>query len=89
MLEIRRGKALAMIVESATVTDSDGSVVPLVNLQEDGSYAEPQPADDVDAESAGRTAGEVDAESAGRTAGEVDAESAAQSEEEESRAPTA
>ena len=29
MLEIRRGKALAMIVEAATVTDSDGSVVHL------------------------------------------------------------
>jgi trigger factor len=41
MLEIRRGKALAMIVESATVTDSIGSVVPLANLHEDGSYAEP------------------------------------------------
>ena len=27
MLEIRRGKALAMIVESATVTDSNGSVI--------------------------------------------------------------
>ena len=40
MLEIRRGKALAMIVESATVTDSDGSVVPLANLHEDGSYTE-------------------------------------------------
>jgi trigger factor len=49
MLEIRRGKALAMIVESATVTDSNGSVIPLANLQEDGSYAEPEPesADDV------------------------------------------
>jgi trigger factor len=40
MLEIRRGKALAMIVESATVTDSNGSVVPLAKLHEDGSYAE-------------------------------------------------
>jgi trigger factor len=54
MLEIRRGKALAMIVEAATVTDSDGSVVPLANLQEDGSYAEPEaepePADDLDSE---------------------------------------
>ncbi|HEY6811605.1 MAG TPA: trigger factor [Propionibacteriaceae bacterium] len=48
MLEIRRGKALAMIVESATVTDSNGSVVPLANLHEDGSYAEPEaePAED-------------------------------------------
>ena len=47
MLEIRRGKALAMIVESATVTDSDGSAVELATLQEDGTYAdtEAQPAD--------------------------------------------
>jgi trigger factor len=47
MLEIRRGKALAMIVESATVTDSNGSVVPLANLHEDGSLSEPEaePAD--------------------------------------------
>jgi trigger factor len=42
MLEIRRAKALAMIVEAATVTDSNGEVVPLANLHEDGSYAEPQ-----------------------------------------------
>jgi trigger factor len=40
MLEIRRGKALAMIVESATVTDSEGAVLPLADLREDGSYAE-------------------------------------------------
>lgn len=48
MLEIRRGKALAMIVESATVTDSNGSVVPLANLHEDGSLSDPtsEPADD-------------------------------------------
>ena len=29
MVEIRRGKALALLVESATVTDSDGAVVDL------------------------------------------------------------
>jgi trigger factor len=48
MLEIRRGKALAMIVESATVTDSNGSVVPLASLHEDGSLSDsqPEPADD-------------------------------------------
>jgi len=48
VLEIRRGKALAMIVESATVTDPNGSVVPLANLHEDGSYTEPEaePAED-------------------------------------------
>ena len=42
MHEIRRGKALAMIVESATVTDSNGSVVELAQLQEDGTYADPE-----------------------------------------------
>ena len=56
MLEIRRGKALAMIVESATVTDSNDAVVPLAGLHEDGSYAEPEPesepADELDSESA-------------------------------------
>jgi trigger factor len=41
--EIRRGKALAMIVESATVTDSNGSVVELAKLQEDGTYVESEP----------------------------------------------
>jgi trigger factor len=40
MLEIRRGKALAMMVESATVTDSNGSVIELAKLQEDGTYAD-------------------------------------------------
>ncbi|HET9777756.1 MAG TPA: trigger factor, partial [Propionibacteriaceae bacterium] len=40
MLEIRRGRALAMIVESATVTDSSGSVIELAKLYEDGTYAD-------------------------------------------------
>ena len=59
MLEIRRGKALAMIVESATVTDSDGSVVELAKLQEDGTYAdsEAQP-EDIDGEAAEEPTGE-------------------------------
>ena len=65
MLEIRRGKALAMIVEAATVTDSEGSVVPLANLQEDGSYAEPEaelePADDLDSEPSRAASGGSDA----------------------------
>jgi trigger factor len=53
MLEIRRGKALAMIVESATVTDSHGSLVELAKLHEDGTYgdSEAQP-EDVDGEAA-------------------------------------
>ena len=38
--EIRRGKALAQIVEGATVTDASGNVVDLKNLRPDGSYAD-------------------------------------------------
>jgi len=41
MTEIRRGKALALIVESATVTDSNGDRVELANLSEDGTIAGP------------------------------------------------
>ena len=39
--EVVRGKALALIVEGATVTDQSGSAVDLKNLQPDGSLAEP------------------------------------------------
>ena len=42
MGEIRRGKALALIVESATVTDSEGDKVELATLGEDGTYASPE-----------------------------------------------
>jgi trigger factor len=38
--EIRRGKALAMIVEAAEVVDSNGDKVELASLREDGTYAE-------------------------------------------------
>ena len=41
MLEIRRGKALATIVEAATVTDSNGDVVELSRIQSDGSLGDP------------------------------------------------
>lgn len=49
--EVVRGKALARIVESATVTDASGNVVDLKNLQPDGSIGEPaaeaeEPADE-------------------------------------------
>jgi trigger factor len=37
MLEIRRGKSLALVVESATVTDSNGDRVELSNLRPDGT----------------------------------------------------
>ncbi|MEO6512694.1 MAG: trigger factor [Nocardioides sp.] len=40
--EIRRGKALAQIVESATVTDASGNVVELKNLRPDGTIGEPE-----------------------------------------------
>jgi trigger factor len=39
--EVVRGKALAGIVESATVTDESGNHVELKNLQPDGTIAEP------------------------------------------------
>ena len=39
--EIRRGKALARLVESATVTDASGNVVELKNLRPDGTVGDP------------------------------------------------
>jgi trigger factor len=39
--EIRRGKALAQVVESATVTDASGHVVDLKNLRPDGTLGDP------------------------------------------------
>ena len=39
--EIRRGKALAQIVEGATVTDASGNVVDLKNLRPDGTLGDP------------------------------------------------
>ncbi|MEJ7706176.1 MAG: trigger factor [Nocardioidaceae bacterium] len=38
--EVRRAKALAHVVESATVKDSEGSIVELKTLQDDGTYGE-------------------------------------------------
>ncbi|QLQ10135.1 MAG: trigger factor [Nocardioidaceae bacterium] len=40
--DIVRGKALAKIVESATVTDASGNVIDLVNLRPDGTIADPE-----------------------------------------------
>lgn len=39
--EILRGKALAAVVESATVTDASGNTVELANLRPDGTIGEP------------------------------------------------
>jgi trigger factor len=56
MLEIRRGKALAAIVEAATVTDTNGDVVELSRIQPDGSLADPA----VEGENVGDTAEPTD-----------------------------
>ncbi|MGI8888129.1 MAG: trigger factor [Nocardioidaceae bacterium] len=53
--EVRRAKALAHVVESATVKDSEGSIVELKTLKDDGTYGEAAEAEgrapDGDAES--------------------------------------
>ena len=46
MLEIRRAKALALVVEAATVTDSSGDRVELATLTEEGTYAAPETTSD-------------------------------------------
>ena len=40
--EVVRGKALAQIVEGATVTDKSGNAVELKNLRPDGSIGDPE-----------------------------------------------
>ena len=49
--EILRGKALAAIVETATVKDASGNVVELRNLRPDGTVAEPEAEAVADADS--------------------------------------
>lgn len=53
--EILRGKALATIVESATVKDASGNVVELKNLRPDGSIGEPEAEVEADADEAAET----------------------------------
>ncbi len=50
--EVRRGKALALIVESATVTDASGNRVELQRLQPDGTYAEENATEDAESDDA-------------------------------------
>jgi trigger factor len=64
--EVVRGKALATIVESATVTDESGNHVELKNLQPDGTIADPA---DVEAEEAGQAADEAAESTEGENAG--------------------
>jgi trigger factor len=54
--EIRRGKALARIVESATVTDASGQVVDLKNLRPDGTIGDPAEAAEPDQDEADQDA---------------------------------
>ena len=42
MVEIRRGKALATVVEAATVTDGNGERIDLAAIREDGSLGTPE-----------------------------------------------
>ena len=58
--EILRGKALAEIVESATVTDASGNVVELKGLQPDGTIMEPGSEEDAAAEADEGTAAKSD-----------------------------
>ena len=55
--EVVRGKALALIVETAKVTDASGNAVDLKNLRPDGSIGEPlpEPSDEAAAEAAAET----------------------------------
>jgi trigger factor len=48
--EVVRGKALALIVEGAAVTDASGNPVELKNLRPDGSIGEPEAEPDLTAE---------------------------------------
>jgi trigger factor len=57
--EIRRGKALAQIVESATVTDGSGNVVDLENLRPDGTLGDPAEAADAAQDDGGDQAGDA------------------------------
>ena len=63
--EIRRGKALAQVVEGATVTDASGNVVDLKNLRPDGTLGDPA---ETDAETpVAESEGDADATAEGDT----------------------
>lgn len=58
--EVVRGKALALIVEGATVTDSSGNPVDLKNLRPDGTVGEPEA--ETDTGDASEPTGDADSE---------------------------
>jgi trigger factor len=68
MTEIRRGKSLALIVESATVTDSNGDRIQLAGLREDGTIADPTVEDESDAEGSPEAVADDEAVSVDETA---------------------
>ena len=78
--EIRRGKALASIVEAAEVADSSGNPVELKNLQPDGTIAEPSAEDEDAADSGADSGADGGAAAEGPTGGE-DAEPGTETEE--------
>ncbi len=61
--EVVRGKALAQIVESATVTDESGNPVELKNLKSDGSIGDPE----AEAQAAAEARAAAEAAEAART----------------------
>jgi trigger factor len=67
--EVVRGKALALLVESAKVTDESGNHVELKNLQPDGTIGEPEPA--AEAETTEPTEAEVEPAAEAETAAEA------------------
>jgi trigger factor len=66
--EVRRGKALAHIVEGATVKDASGNVIELKTLQADGTYADPA---ELEAQAAAAEAAAQQAQSTDAAAGVV------------------
>ena len=61
--EIRRGKALALVVEGATVTDASGNPVELKNLRPDGTIGEDLPEPDAEPEIEAEVEADVENES--------------------------
>jgi trigger factor len=72
--EVVRGKALARIVEGATVTDTAGNPVDLKNLRPDGSVGEPDAEPEREPESASESESEVEVEVVAETDGGSDVE---------------
>jgi trigger factor len=65
--EVRRGKALAHVMDSATVTDSSGNPVELKTLQQDGTFGTPADGDAAAEDAPGEpdaTTGAVEADAA-------------------------